>query len=152
MKTFGISHTRWERDNLFTGQKEEERRKTKMQSYWTNWSIFSNRVCFSFSQMGKLSARIRWFTHRSTLCWFWPHKIVMKTNHSVHIMVFLDGHLWWWYYVSFHFLSWSKTEHEGRRSTSSVWTRHCCSGSREWLLEDPTSGNRTAPCHTSRST
>ena len=38
----------------------------KLQTFWKNSNIFSNRTCFCFSQIRKISTTIRW-THRSTV-------------------------------------------------------------------------------------
>ena len=48
---------------------------TALQSFWTNSSFPSNWMCFGFSQMRKISARIKWSTHRTTVSLVCLHKI-----------------------------------------------------------------------------
>ena len=53
MKIFGISYTRWERANFYQ-RTWRTKRKTVLQSFWTNSSILSNCTCFGFFQMEKI--------------------------------------------------------------------------------------------------
>ena len=52
MKTFTISHIRWERAKFYH-RGWRTRWKTALQSFWTNSSILSNQTCLGFSQMKK---------------------------------------------------------------------------------------------------
>ena len=49
------------------------RRKTMLQNFWTNLSITSNWTCFGFSQIKKISVRIRRWSHRATIGLLWPY-------------------------------------------------------------------------------
>ena len=74
MKTFGISHTRWERVNFYHRLLRTER-KTMLNSLVRNSSISSKRSCFGFSQLRKISARISCWTHRITIDLLCPQKM-----------------------------------------------------------------------------
>ena len=130
MKTFGISHTRRERVN-FNHRLWNARIKIALQSFWINSSIPSNRICFGFSQVRKISARIRCWTHRTTVGLLWPRKL---------------NWLWWKRNTQ------SPSKCLGRslatmklcvHSSFHMVPTHQVRWSREWLLEDPTSDCRT---------
>ena len=140
MKTFGISHRREIPVFFFYHRPWRKRRKATLQSFWTNASIPSNQTCFGFSQMRKFSARIRWWTNRTTISSFCPHKIYRywpKPN-----IQFTSWCLRWSLtMVTLYFHSSSHTNSRWR-PTWNAWRRCCCFWLRGWLLEDHTSGNR----------
>ena len=118
------------------------RGKTALQSFRTNLKISSNRTYFDFSKPRKISAGIRWWTHRTTvgLNGWLDVPIGTKTKCPVHIMMFglvtSDNDIM----SPFIFPN-------GLRLNMEAYIKYLeevmLPGSRGWLLEDPMPGNRT---------
>ena len=129
-KTFGISHTKWERTNFYN-RPWRTRGKSIFQNFWTNSNVPSN-------QMRKLSVRIRWWPHRTTVGLLCHHKMYRywcKQNTQSTS----------WCYASIHFLTWPLTQHRGlhqvpeRISAALDWKDSC------WKILHLAKGLHTMP-------
>ena len=65
--------TRWKGQILSQAMKDE--RKDGAAKLFNKVQHFLWPTCFVFSQMRKFSARIRWWTHRTTVGFIYPHKM-----------------------------------------------------------------------------
>ena len=115
------------------------RGKTVLQSFRTNSSIPSHRICFVFSQIRKTSAITKWKTHTTTVSLLRPYKIVMKTKPPIHIMVFGLSRVM----LTLCFHSSSQMVSDYIDASIRYMEREVLPGSIYWLMEDPTSDERT---------
>ena len=138
MKIFGISHTRWERINLYP-RPWMTRRKTALQSLWRSipsiWFFLVEKI-FRQDQMAKLQNNIQIailtrFSGRD-------EKETLSPHHDI-----WGCHLRWWRYGPIYLCTWPQAQNAHRYSALS-WIERILAGKPYVWQQD------SEPCHTSR--
>ena len=132
--------------SIFYNRPWKSRGKTTLQSFWTNSRILSNRKCFGFSQMKRISAKNKWGTYRTTVDSFYPPQNIPSYKWWKPSPQYISWCLEWSLAMMtlYHHSSSHMASHLIRSLTSSAWRRSCGPGSRGCLQD-------SASYHTSRS-